>query len=110
MGELRDHATRKSNLIAAVVERGSTDRGLRQDAMAHGGGDDVSLAEPFATLCNHIGRASYRVTDAEVQRVRHTLGTDKQAFEVILAACIGAGTARWDIAAAALDGVDDAAE
>lgn len=110
MGELRDHARRKSDLIAAVLDRGSTEPGLRLAAVKLGADGDASLAEPLATLCRHIGQASYRVTDAEVQHVREVLGSDKQAFEVILAACVGAGIARWDIAATALAEVNDAAE
>lgn len=101
---------RRNTLVAAVLERGATDRGLRQDALLRGGGEDISLEEPFATLCSDVDRASYRVTDASVQRVRDALGSDKKAFELILAACVGAGAARWDAAVAALNGVDDAAE
>ncbi|BCJ34143.1 hypothetical protein Athai_16460 [Actinocatenispora thailandica] len=74
-------------------------------ARASGG---PSVAEPYDTLTRRIADASDRVTDAEVDAVRDATGSDKAAFEIVLAACVGAGLARWDAAVRTIEEATDA--
>jgi hypothetical protein len=53
--------------------------------------------------------ASFHVTDGQVAAVRAKAGSDKAAFELVMAAAIGSGLWRWDRAMAALAGAADAA-
>lgn len=91
-----------------VAELGVTGPQLRAGAMARGAGGSSPFAEPYDALAVQIGEASYRVTDAQVEAVRLAAGSDKAAFEVVFAASVGAGLARWDEALRAIEGIDDA--
>lgn len=53
--------------------------------------------------------ASCDVTAAQVDAVRAVVGSDRAAFEVIMAASIGPGLNRWDAATRAIEEADDAA-
>jgi hypothetical protein len=72
---------------------------------AAGGG---SVEQPYDSLTQQIAGAAYRVTDAQVEAVRTATGSDKGAFEIIMAASIGAGLARWDAAMRAIEGEGNA--
>lgn len=87
--------------------RAVTDADLRRAALASAA-DDAAMAEPYETLVRLIADASYRVTDAHVDAVRDATGSDKGAFEIVMAACVGAGIARWDIAVRAIEDATDA--
>lgn len=91
-----------------VIELGVTEPRLRADVMARGAGGDSAIAEPYEALSHQIREASYRVTDDQVEAVRMAAGSDKGAFEVVLAASVGAGLMRWDAAFRAIEGLDDA--
>ncbi|HWU28410.1 MAG TPA: hypothetical protein VN041_04860 [Microbacterium sp.] len=69
----------------------------------------ASLTEPFRTLAEQVGRASFRVTDAQVDAVRDAAGSEKAAFEIVMAASVGAGLRRWDAAMRAIEEAGDAA-
>ncbi|MFD2420339.1 hypothetical protein [Amycolatopsis pigmentata] len=100
-----DHA---EALRAAVAgDTGVTAASLRTATSARAAGG-APIAEPYDNLARQIGEASYRVTDAEVDAVRHATGSDKAAFEIVMSACIGAGLARWDAAARAIEEATDA--
>jgi hypothetical protein len=66
------------------------------------------IDKPYDDLARQIGGASYRVTDAEVDAVRQTAGSDKAAFEIVMSACVGAGLSRWDVAARVIAEATDA--
>lgn len=91
----RQHADR---LRARVAETGVTDRGLRLGALGRGAGESVPIPEPYDTLARQIAEDSSRVTDAQVRAVREAAGSEKAAFEVVLAAAVGAGLRRWEAA------------
>jgi hypothetical protein len=91
-----------------IAASGITDRRLRVGAMARAAGEPLPLDEPYDSLARQIGEASYRVTDDQVAAVRDVAGSDKAAFEIILAASVGAGLTRWDAAFQAIEGLDDA--
>jgi hypothetical protein len=86
---------------------GRTDRGLRVSAMNRAAGGPA-IAQPYDALADQIGQAAYLVTDAQVAAVRDAVGADKGAFEIVVAASIGAGLLRWDAALHAIEGATDA--
>lgn len=88
----------------AAVTEGS----LRSAAMERAAGG-APIAQPHDDLARQIGEAAYRVTDEQVAAVRDATGSDKAAFEVVMAACIGAGLDRWDAAVRAIEEAADAA-
>ena len=97
----RDLAVR---LRRRVLETGVVGREFRESALSLGGGGDAAVPEPYEVLARQIGEASYRVTDRQVEAVRDAGGSDKAAFEVVMAASIGAGLHRWDAAVNAIEG------
>jgi hypothetical protein len=102
----RDHA---EALRAAVAgDSGVTDASLRTAVAARAAGGPP-VDDPYDQLARQIDAASYRVTDTEVDAVRHATGSDKAAFEIVMSACVGAGLARWDAAARAIEEATDAA-
>lgn len=103
-----DHAARRVALEAKVAGSAETDVALRTEVMARAA-NGPAIAKPFDGLARQIGEAAHRVTDEQVAKVRAALGTDKGAFEVVLAASVGAGLSRWDAAARAIKDADDAA-
>ncbi|WP_147394428.1 hypothetical protein [Arthrobacter cheniae] len=103
-----DHGARRVALEAKVVGSAETDVELRAGVMKCAS-NGPAIAMPYDDLARGIGEAAHRVTDVQVANVRAALGTDKGAFEVVLAASIGAGLSRWDAASRAIKGADDAA-
>ena len=99
---------RRELLGQKIAASGITDRPLRASAMARAAGEPLALDEPYDSLARQVGEASYRVTDGQVAAVRHVAGSDKAAFEIVLAASVGAGLTRWDAAFRAIEGLDDA--
>lgn len=100
---------RHAAAVRAVVvgDAGETEASMRAAALARTGGGDP-VAEPYDSLALQIGEAAYRVTDAQVDAVRTAAGSDKGAFEIVMAACVGAGLARWEAAVRAIEEVSDA--
>ncbi|MGQ7311956.1 hypothetical protein ACUOFU_09670 [Microbacterium arabinogalactanolyticum] len=83
--------------------------GANAGAVDAGAGMPNDLAEPFRTLAEQVGRASFRVTDAQVDAVRDAAGSEQAAFEIVMAASVGAGLRRWDAAMRAIEEAGDAA-
>ncbi|MFJ4165811.1 hypothetical protein ACIPY5_09655 [Microbacterium sp. NPDC089698] len=48
------------------------------------------MAAPYAELARTVGEASYGVTDEQVAAARRQAGSDRGAFEVVMAAGVGA--------------------
>jgi hypothetical protein len=104
-----DHRSLASRLRARLEQgAGETDATLRRAVAARAAGGPPA-PQPYDDLAREIGEASYRVTDAQVAAVRAAAGSDKAAFEIVMAAAIGAGLMRWNKAIAVLDEVSDAA-
>jgi hypothetical protein len=101
----RDHA--EALRAAMAGDTGVTDTSLRTATSTRAAGGPPT-DEPYDTLARQIGKASYQVTDAEVDAVRQAIGSDKAAFEIVMSACIGAGLTRWDAAARAIEEATDA--
>ena len=60
------------------------------------------LEAPYNELVSYIGNASYKVTDELIKEVVTKSGSEKAAFEVIVAASVSAGLYRWNKALAVL--------
>lgn len=90
-------------LRLAVVGRSGVTPVLLRNAISKRVAGGPAVKEPYDTLARRIAEASYRVTDAEVDAVREAAGSEKAAFEAVMAACVGAGLTRWDAFVEALD-------
>jgi len=109
MDVLEEHR-RKAEAVraAATGTSGVTESALRAEVMARAA-DGSEIAAPFEELARQIGQAATGVTDGQVEAVRAKLGSDKAAFEVVMAASIGAGLERWDTAMRAIQEAHHAA-
>jgi hypothetical protein len=63
---------------------------------------------PYDDLARQIGESAAGVTDEQVASMLRATGGEKAAFEVIVAAALGAGLLRWRQGIKALDEVADA--
>lgn len=99
----KSHHEHAALLAARVADSGQTDPALRQAVLA-----GRVVPEPYARLVDQITEDSARVTDAQVAAVVREAGSQKDAFEVILTAAIGAGLLRWNAAEAAIEKATDA--
>jgi uncharacterized peroxidase-related enzyme len=91
-----DHRALAEVLRKRVLEGpGITDIALRQ-AIAKRATGGPAVAEPaYDDLAQQIGRAAYKVTDEQVKKIVQKTGDEKAAFELIVAAAVGAGLYRW---------------
>jgi hypothetical protein len=85
--------------LADAVQRrvldgpGATNAALRR-RMAERAAGGPPLEAPYDDLARQIGQAAYKVTDAQVARVVGRTGGERAAFELIVAATLGAGLHR----------------
>lgn len=91
-----DHISMAEILRQRILkEPGVTDSSLRQAVAKRAtGGEPVK--EPYDKISLQTGQASYKVTDEQVDDLIKTAGSDKVAFEIIIAAAVSAGFYRWD--------------
>jgi hypothetical protein len=91
-----DHRALAEALRKRVLEGpGITDIALRQ-AMAKRATSGLTIPEAaYDDLARQIGQAAYKVTDEQVKEVVEKTGDEKAAFELIVAAAVGAGLYRW---------------
>jgi hypothetical protein len=73
---------------------GETGAALRQ-AMAERAAGGPSLEAPYDDLARQIGQAASKVTDEQVASVVERAGSERAAFELIVASALGAGLHRW---------------
>jgi hypothetical protein len=73
---------------------GETDAALRE-AMAVRAAGGPALEAPYDDLARHIGEAAYKVTDEHVANVVKQAGSERGAYELIVATALGAGLHRW---------------
>jgi hypothetical protein len=105
---MTDHVQLAEALRRRLTEApAETPAALRAGAAARAA-DGPALGPPYDALAHQIGVASSRVSDAQVAAVRTAVGGDKAAFEIVMAAAIGAGLMRWDLGVAALKEANDA--
>ncbi len=91
-----DHRALAEILRKRVLEGpGITDATLRQ-AMALWATGGAAIGEAaYDDLAQQIGQAAYKVTNEQVKKVVEKTGSEKAAFELIVAAAVGAGLYRW---------------
>jgi len=87
-------------LAEAVRQRtfegpGVTDADLRQ-VMAERAAGGRPLEAPYDDLARQIGEAAYKVTDEQVAKVVEQAGSERAAYELIVASALGAGLHRWE--------------
>ena len=92
---------------AATGGTGESAAAIREAVLTRAAGGPA-IAEPYDALARQVGEAAYRVTDEQVASVRAAEGSDKGAFEIVMAASIGAGLSRWEQAIQVIDEAGDA--
>lgn len=103
-----DHRVLAEALRRRVLEGpAETDPTLRRAAAASAAGSPPGQP-PYDAIARQIGEAACRTTDAQVAGVVRATGSEKAAFEIILAAAVGAGLLRWQCASNAVEGASDA--
>jgi len=90
-----------------LEEPAVTDPALRRAVAASAAGGPPAQP-PYETIARQIGQAACLTTDEQIAGLVSAAGSEKAAFELILAAAIGAGLLRWQCGLTALDGADDA--
>jgi uncharacterized peroxidase-related enzyme len=75
---------------------GVTDAALRQ-AMAERAGGGRPVQAPYDDLARQIGEAAYKVTDEHVAKAVKQAGSERAAYELIVASALGAGLHRWQV-------------
>ena len=93
--EARSHHDLAAALRSRVLETGRLRRELRVLALE---GDGANAPVPYSALIVQVRDESSRVRDAQVDAVRRAAGSEKETFELVLAAAIGAGLERWEVA------------
>ncbi|MEO7908248.1 MAG: hypothetical protein ABIV47_01235 [Roseiflexaceae bacterium] len=73
---------------------GETNVDLRQ-AMAERAAGGPAVEAPYDDLARQIGEAAYKVTDEQVANVVAQSGSERAAYELIVASALGAGLHRW---------------
>jgi len=103
-----DHRALAEALRRRVLDGpGETDRAVRQAAAQRATGGPAMDA-PYDDLARQIGESAAGVTDEQVASVLRATGSERAAFEVIVAAALGAGLLRWRQGIKALGEVADA--
>ena len=91
-----DHRALAEALRHRVLEGpGVTDTALRQSVARRAAGGPA-IPEPYDQLIRQIGEAAYKITDDQVKQLAATAKSEKAAFELIIAAAVGAGLSRWE--------------
>lgn len=90
-----DHRTLADAVRQRVLEGpGETDATIRQ-AMAERAAGGPPLSAPYDDLARQVGEAAYKVTNEQVAKVVEKAGSEKAAFELVVASALGAGLHRW---------------
>lgn len=100
-GKSKLHGHPDQRALAEVLRKrvlegpGITDVALRKGMAERAGGGPAVTEPAYDDLARQIGQAAYNVTDEQVKKVVQKTGNEKAAFELIVAAAIGAGLYRW---------------
>ncbi len=98
-----DHQSLADALRRRVLEEpAETSAALRQAVAASAAGGQAA-PPPYEALARRIGDSACRVTDSLVASTVDAVGSEKAAFELILAAAVGAGLLRWESAIKAIN-------
>jgi uncharacterized peroxidase-related enzyme len=101
-----DHRALAEELRKRILESpGTTDPLIRQAIAKLATGGPATGEAAYDDLARQIGDAAYKVTDEQIKKVVEKTGSEKAAFEVIVAAAVGAGLHRWQKGLGALNGL-----
>jgi hypothetical protein len=90
-----DHHTFAGTLRQRIFDGpGVTDKILRQKIGKRATGGPA-IDHPFDELALDIGQAAHKITDEQVTNVVKATGSEKAAFELIIAAAVSSGLYRW---------------
>lgn len=104
-----DHRALAEVLRRRVLEGPGETRPQVRQAVAQRAAGGPPSGSAFDELARQVGEAAHRVTDAQVGSVLTATGSEKATFEIIVAAALGAGLSRWQLAMKALDEATNAA-
>jgi hypothetical protein len=92
-----DHRALAKALELRVLDGpGIIDAALRRAAADRAAGGPP-MAAPYDDIARQIGESSYQVTDVQVTNTVAATGSEAAAFELIMAATLGAGLWRWRV-------------
>ncbi len=78
---------------------GHLPRSVRRAVIARAAGEDAGPVEGLSPLAaafaDKVAESSYKVTDADVQRLLANGMNEDEVYELIVAAAVGAGHRRW---------------
>ncbi|MET9021464.1 hypothetical protein ABZV93_15890 [Actinopolymorpha sp. NPDC004070] len=98
-GPATDHGDDVANLRHAVLDApAGTERSLRAAAVA-----GEPLPEPWQSYASTVRDASYRITDADIDRLTASGCSQDQIFEITVAAALGAALRSYDAGRRALE-------
>jgi len=91
-----DHRAMAQELHRCIFEGpGITDTHLRQAVGRRATGGPALPVPAYDRMALEIGQSSYKITDGQIKDVVSTAGSEKAAFELIIAAAVAAGLFRW---------------
>jgi hypothetical protein len=97
-----DHQGLADALRRRVLEESAeTSPALRQAVAASAAGGPAAPLD-YEPVARRIGESPCRVTDPLVASTVAAVGSEKAAFELIIAAAVGAGLLRWEKAVKAM--------
>ncbi len=71
--------------------------------MAERAAGGAALAAPYDDVARQIGEAAYKVTDEQGATVVKQAGSERAAYELIVASALGTGLHRWQRGLKVLD-------
>jgi hypothetical protein len=98
-----DHHALAEALRRRVLDGPGLSDGATRRSAAERASGGPAIAAPYDDLIRQIGQSSHRVTSAQVEQLVREVGSEKAAFEIIVAAAMEAGLRRWQTAIKVLD-------
>jgi uncharacterized peroxidase-related enzyme len=90
-----DHRALAETVRWRVLEGSGETAAALRCGMAERAAGGPPLEVPYDDLARQIGQAAYKVTDEQVASVLEAAGSQRAAFELIVASALGAGLHRW---------------
>lgn len=100
-GKKRDPERPNHHSMAEVLRQrifnaeGVTSEALRK-AIGKRAISEFTIEEPYKEIAIQVGETAYKITDEQVNKLIKKTGSDKAAFELVVAAAVSAGLYRWD--------------
>ena len=91
-----NHTSMAEALRQKVFEAPGVTKKVLRKAVANRAIGGNPIDEPYNKIAQQIYEASYKVTNEDVNNIIKATGSDKAAFEIMIAAAVGSGLYRWD--------------